>query len=107
MSKLKQRVSIGSLLLMCSLAFGSVFASHLQSSTQSTHSAVSVVHVNTSTAKQLATLNGVGLKRAKLIVNYRKQHGAFKSLDELTKIKGIGSKSLKNILKKNQANLKL
>lgn len=49
------------------------------------------VNINTADAATLAeALNGVGLKKAQAIVAYRKQFGAFKSVDELTEVKGIG-----------------
>lgn len=62
------------------------------------------VNINTADAETIAeAMNGVGLKKAQAIVEYREKNGAFKSLDELTLIKGIGSKTLV----KNRANLTL
>ena len=50
------------------------------------------VNINTADAATLAKeLNGVGLKRAEAIVEYRQKHGPFKSADELSLIKGIGA----------------
>ena len=37
---------------------------------------------------------GVGLKRAKAIVEYRRQHGPFDRLEDLTEVYGIGEKLL-------------
>ena len=49
------------------------------------------VNINTADAATLAKeLNGVGLKRAQAIVEYRQKHGPFKSADELSLVKGIG-----------------
>ncbi|MCL9783042.1 helix-hairpin-helix domain-containing protein [Vibrio sp. S4M6] len=49
------------------------------------------VNINQASAEELAALlNGVGLKKAQAIVQYRKEHGAFKSPEDLTKVKGIG-----------------
>lgn len=49
------------------------------------------VNINTADAATLAKeLQGVGLKRAQAIVEYRQKHGAFKSADELALVKGIG-----------------
>ena len=51
------------------------------------------VNINTADAAALADgLNGVGIKKAQAIVDYRKQHGAFKSMNDLTKVKGINEK---------------
>ncbi|HEX20185.1 MAG TPA: helix-hairpin-helix domain-containing protein [Acidiferrobacteraceae bacterium] len=46
-------------------------------------------------------IKGVGPKLAKSIVMYRKKHGPFKSVDELQKVKGIGSK----LVEKNRKEL--
>jgi competence protein ComEA len=53
-----------------------------------------VVHLNKSTIDDLVTLKGIGHKKAQAILTYRKQVGPFKSLQELTKVKGIGDKVL-------------
>jgi competence protein ComEA len=50
------------------------------------------VNINTADAATLAAaINGVGEKRAATIVEYREAHGPFASVDELTRIKGIGA----------------
>lgn len=53
-----------------------------------------VVHLNKSTIADLVTLKGIGHKKAQAILAYREQVGAFKSIDDLIKIKGIGKKVL-------------
>ena len=52
------------------------------------------VNVNSATQDELATLPGVGDKIAKAIVVYRDDHGAFKNIEELKEVKGIGEKKL-------------
>lgn len=53
------------------------------------------VDINTADAETLATaIHGVGLEKAAEIVKYREQHGAFKSVEELKNVKGIGDKIL-------------
>ena len=49
--------------------------------------------LNTATVADLDALPGVGPSRAQAIVDYRSQHGAFKSVDELRNVKGIGDKT--------------
>jgi competence protein ComEA len=48
------------------------------------------VSLSSATAEQLDTLPGVGPVTAEKIVAYRQQHGAFRSVDELDAISGIG-----------------
>ncbi|MCL5796227.1 MAG: helix-hairpin-helix domain-containing protein [Gammaproteobacteria bacterium] len=55
--------------------------------------AAQTVNVNTADAAQLASaLSGIGEKKAQLIVAWRKEHGPFKSLDDVAKVKGLGPK---------------
>lgn len=51
---------------------------------------LAAVNINTATPAELEALPGVGPAKAKAIVEYRKQHGAFKSTEELKNVKGIG-----------------
>jgi competence protein ComEA len=53
-----------------------------------------VVHLNKSTIDDLVTLKGIGHKKALAILEYREKIGAFKTLHELTNVKGIGNKVL-------------
>lgn len=49
--------------------------------------------INSADAEQLAqTLKGVGPQKAVAIVKYREQNGAFKTVNDLTNVKGIGEK---------------
>lgn len=56
--------------------------------------AVSAVNINTADKALLIQIPGIGPVTADAIIQYRKDNGQFKSLDELTKVKGIGDKSL-------------
>ncbi len=60
------------------------------------------VNINTADAASLASaIKGVGEKKAQAIVQYRKEHGPFKSVDELANVPGIGEKTVA----KNRNNL--
>jgi len=52
------------------------------------------VDINSASAKELQKVEGIGAKTAAKIVAYREEHGAFKNVDELLKIKGFGKKKL-------------
>lgn len=52
------------------------------------------VNVNTATADELQLLPGIGEKRARAVIAMRKQRGGFKSVSELTDVKGIGEAAL-------------
>jgi competence protein ComEA len=56
---------------------------------------VATVNINTADAATLASsLKGVGPAKAEEIVRYREAYGPFKSVDELTDVKGIGNSTL-------------
>lgn len=62
------------------------------------------VNVNSADAGAISqALKGVGPAKAKAIVDYRQANGAFKSVDDLLKVKGIGPA----ILKKNRDDILL
>jgi competence protein ComEA len=52
------------------------------------------VDLNTATAEQLDTLDGVGPSTAAKILDYRRQHGGFRTVDDLGQVPGIGPKKL-------------
>lgn len=57
--------------------------------------AASPVNINKADASTIAkSLDGIGQSKAAAIVAYRDAHGPFKSVDELTLIKGIGKATL-------------
>ena len=62
--------------------------------TQSISAAASsdLVNINTANAEQLETLKGIGPALAQRIIEYREQNGAFKSIDEIKNVRGIGDK---------------
>ena len=49
-----------------------------------------IVHLNSATLEQLETLDGVGPALAQRIIDFRSQHGGFRSLDELDQVSGFG-----------------
>ena len=52
------------------------------------------IKINQADVAELQKLDGVGQKKAEAIINYRQEHGPFNNLNELTKIKGIGTKTI-------------
>ena len=53
------------------------------------------VNINTADAEAISrSLQGVGLSKARAIVEYRQKHGPFKSAEDLSLVKGIGDKTV-------------
>jgi len=58
-------------------------------------SAIEPVNINTADAATLSkVLTGIGHARAEAIVAYRKKNGPFKSIDDLAKVSGVGSRTV-------------
>jgi len=67
-------------------------------------SAEQTVDINSADATTLQQLlTGIGAVKAKAIVDYRQEHGAFASVDELLDVKGIGVA----ILEQNRSKLRV
>lgn len=62
-----------------------------------------IVNINRAGIPDLTTLVGIGEKKAIAIVKYRDANGKFKTIEQLTEVKGIGSK----IIEKNRKRLVL
>lgn len=71
------------LLLLCSLFFTPFLVT------------AGPVDINSADAKAIAAaMQGVGAKKAEAIVAERDKNGAFKSIDDLTRVKGINAKTI-------------
>lgn len=63
--------------------------------TLSTLSFAEPVNINVADAGKIAKgLHGIGVNKAALLVEYREMHGPFTSIEEITLVKGIGSKTV-------------
>ena len=61
-----------------------------------------MVNINTASPEMLAShLHGIGPAKAAAIVEYREQHGAFKSVSDLVNVRGIGM----SLLEKNKKHI--
>ena len=55
------------------------------------------VNINTAGADELESLPGIGPVLAQRIVDYRTEHGPFRSAEELTQVEGIGRATMESI----------
>lgn len=55
------------------------------------------VNINTASQQELETLTGIGPSLAGKIIQYRKENGNFKSVDDIKNVSGIGESKFENI----------
>lgn len=79
------------------LLSGTALAAGSEAAARAAVAGTGVVNVNSATADELTLLPGVGPARAQAILEYRKEHGAFKRVEELGEVKGIGDKALERM----------
>jgi competence protein ComEA len=85
-----RRATVGILtvlvILVCSLPAAA-------QTTPVTKAPAAVVNVNTASADQLDALPGIGPALAARIIEYRTKNGAFKKIEDLMNVRGIGEKN--------------
>ncbi|MEE0881104.1 MAG: helix-hairpin-helix domain-containing protein [Turicibacter sp.] len=80
-----------------------IYVPHLEEETETSFESWSTaqnkqkVSINQATESELLTLPGIGPSKASAIIKYRDEFGKFNSIDELTNVSGIGSKTLENL----------
>lgn len=57
----------------------------------------SLVNINTATQSELESLPGIGASTASKIINYRKENGKFKQIEDIMNVNGIGESKFNNI----------
>ncbi len=55
------------------------------------------ININTATQTQLETLPGIGPSTAIKIINYRKEKGKFKAIEDIKEVSGIGDSKFEKI----------
>lgn len=55
------------------------------------------ININSATQTELETLPGIGSSTALKIINYRKENGKFKTIEEIKNVKGIGDAKYEKI----------
>ena len=58
---------------------------------------VGKISINTASLEELQTLDGIGETKAKAIIGYRETNGAFKDIEEIKNVSGIGDATYEKI----------
>ncbi len=93
--KTKRTVVLSLAVCVClAVACSQALAAQAETKQKSGPALSGTLNINTATAKDLCLLPGIGKKTAENIIAYRTEHGNFKSVDGLIKVKGVGKKTL-------------
>lgn len=65
-------------------------AGHLNLSDDKMISSDNLININTANEGELSTLPGIGEAMSKRIIEYRENNGAYKKIEDIKKVKGIG-----------------
>lgn len=68
-----------------------------ENSTEISSLPVKLININTATLLELTTLTNIGEQRGQDIIDYRTTNGNFTSIEEITKVSGIGDGIFSNI----------
>ncbi|WP_417538609.1 ComEA family DNA-binding protein [Marinobacter sp.] len=79
---MKHTSFFATLVLLFSLATGFAYADQ------------PIININSADAATLASLDGIGASKAEAIVAYRDTNGPFQTPEELSKVKGIGARTV-------------
>lgn len=55
------------------------------------------ININTASLRELQKLDGIGEKRAKAIIEYRKENGDFETIEQIIEVNGITEKVFEGI----------
>lgn len=106
---LRFRLIIAAYLAACTLIFVFTalpgFTAYVEAKPISTEAAAEeelpqkekLININTATAEELMTLDGIGEATARKIIEYREENNGFMSIDELSSVSGIGVAKLEKI----------
>jgi competence protein ComEA len=86
-------VSIVSFVVLISVHTQPASAQAERASARPAATAGAVVNLNTASAAEFEALPGIGAKTAARIIEYRQKNGAFKKIEELMNVRGIGEKN--------------
>lgn len=59
--------------------------------------ALAAVNINTANQELLQGLTGIGPAKAAAIIEYREANGPFKSVEDLSKVQGIGARTVESL----------
>lgn len=90
-----------SMLLLCNLGLLPALSAQANEQTDQSTVSGSLININQADLQTLTLIKGVGQKKAERIIQFRQEHGPFKSIEALSQVKGISLK----IIETNKAML--
>ncbi len=88
------------LIVILTLTFGFKtvsYAKNVKNNVKKSVQKVEKININTASVEELTKLKGIGVKKAKAIVEFRKKNGNFKKPEDIMLVKGIGKKTYERL----------
>ncbi|MBE7016856.1 MAG: ComEA family DNA-binding protein [Ruminococcaceae bacterium] len=76
---------------------GDIYLQEISSTGKMPNAATALININTCTKEQLESLPGIGPILAERIIEFRRQNGGFKTIEDITKVQGIGASVYEDI----------
>ena len=76
------------------VALGASVGAQTAAGAEKKGSVATQVDLNTASREQLMQIKGIGPALADRIVEFRKEHGPFRRVEDILKVRGVGEKSL-------------
>ncbi len=81
-----------SVLLLCNLSLLPMLSAQANEQVEQNTTSGSLININQADLQTLTLIKGVGQKKAERIIQFRQEHGPFKSIEALSQVKGISLK---------------
>lgn len=94
---MRRRRGLAAAVLCGVLGFGGVAAAPEAAKGAPASAKAGSVDLNSASEGELQEVPGIGPSLAKKIVEFRKENGPFKSVEDLLKVRGVGEKSLERL----------
>ncbi|MBR4953475.1 MAG: ComEA family DNA-binding protein [Oscillospiraceae bacterium] len=94
----RRAVRSGTQMSVAAIAAQTADDAHIDAAPEASAESVWPININTASEQELQLLPGIGEVRSCSIVEYRREHGPFEKVEDITRVSGIGSGVFEDII---------